>query len=233
MKWLLLALLLAALLAPLPARADDDPLRAPLQSLHAEWYDAERDTWRAVDVRPPPPPPSTWTLPGGALLVNGIAWLLAALLLVALAALVWQVRPPGMALPQPQQPQQQPVRARPGTLADLALDTHGDPEAALAQAKAAAEWARAVVWLYAILLLQLDRAGVVRVRRGATNQRYRQEVAGWADAATATPVLLPTVDAAIAAFERVYFGQQPADAALVAALETQIRAALAALTEAR
>ena len=233
MKWLLLALLLAALLAPLPARADDDPLRAPLQSLHAEWYDAERDTWRAVDVRPPPPPPSTWTLPGGALLVNGIAWLLAALLLVALAALVWQVRPPGMALPQPQQPQQQPVRARPGTLADLALDTHGDPEAALAQAKAAAEWARAVVWLYAILLLQLDRAGVVRVRRGATNQRYRQEVAGWADAATATPVLLPTVDAAIAAVERVYFGQQPADAALVAALETQIRAALAALTEAR
>ena len=240
--WLALAAFCAWLgAAPLPAVAADaapasgvaDPLRDRLKSLNARWYDAEHDTWRSVDVQPqkPPKPPDV-EAPGGGLLVTGIAWLVAATVLVALAWLIWQVVPKdGFApLPEPDKPKA-PGDPR-ATLLQLDVGETGDPESALAAAKNTGNWSRAVVWLYAILLLRLDRAGIVRVRRGATNQRYRQEVAAWKHAGAAPPrsaEVLATVDTAIAAFERVYFGQQPADRMLVELLETRIRAAVHAI----
>ncbi len=216
------------------ARAAEDPVRERLQALHADWYDAAHDAWRAVDVRAPTPPRvQNPVLPGGSPLVTAVAWLLAALLLAALAWLMWQVIAREVPLALPDRQPIQPVRAGQAALRALDVDAADDPETALLAAKQTEDWSRAVVWLYAILLLRLDRAGVVRVRRGATNQRYRLEVADWTDSGRALQqsavTLMPTVDAAIGAFERVYFGRQPADRELVTALETAIRATLIAL----
>ena len=236
-RWFLAVCAVAAgLLAAQNGRAAEDPLRDRLKTLHADWYDAQHDAWRAIDVRAPTPPPVRDSgLPGGSPLVTAVAWLLAALLMAALAWLMWQVLARDVPLALPDRQPTQPVRAGQAALLELNVDAADDPETALAAAKLAEDWSRAVVWLYAILLLRLDRAGVVRVRRGTTNQRYRLEVADWTDSGRALQqtavALLPNVDAAIGAFERVYFGRQPADRALVTALETAIRAALLALPD--
>ena len=244
----LLATLLA-LFAPALALADDvtptqsaakepdgEPLHTQLKAMHPKWYDAEQDTWRSVEVQKPEAPelPDIDLPSGGGAVVTFLAWLVAAAVLLALAWLIWQVLPKdGMAPLLEEKPQPGTPRDARNTLLELDAGESDDPETALAAAKRSGNWQRAVVWLYAILLLRLDRAGVVRVRRGATNRRYRLEVANWTEAGEAlreqTPELLSVVDATIAAFERVYFGQQPADPALVEALETRIRTTLRAL----
>jgi hypothetical protein len=230
------ALAVADDVTPTQQAPDGEPLRARLQSLDPKWYDAEHDTWRSVEVQPPKMPdlPDVALPGGGGAVVTAIAWLVAAAVLIALGWLIWQMLPKDGFAALPDEASKPPThRDARATLLELDAGESDEPESALAAAKRNGNWQRAVVWLYAILLLQLDRAGVVRVRRGATNGRYRLEVAKWTDAGEAlraqTPELLATVDAAIAAFERVYFGQQPADRDLVDALETRIRAALHAL----
>ena len=230
----LAGLLLGASAMAAPA-VSADPLRDQLKALAPPWYDAERDTWQKVEIPAPKPPPTLpeARVPGASPFVTFIAWLVAALLLTALAWLIWQLLPKeaGLALPEPHKPAT--VRDAHATLLELDVGEPGDPEQALAAAKQAEQWSRAVVWLYAILLLRLDRAGVVRVRRGATNRRYRLEVADWTASGEAlqqtAPALLPTVDAVISAFERAYFGQQPTDRVLVEHLEARVRQAMRAL----
>ena len=232
---ILAGLLLGASAMAASGAVTDDPLRARLKALAPPWYDAERDTWQKVESAAPKPPPALpeARVPGASPFVTFIAWLVAALLLTALAWLIWQLLPkePGLALPEPHKPAS--VRDAHATLLELDVGEPGDPELALAAAKQAEQWSRAVVWLYAILLVRLDRAGVVRVRRGATNRRYRLEVADWTASGEAlqqaAPELLPTVDAVISAFERAYFGQQPTDRALVERLEARIRRVMRAL----
>jgi hypothetical protein len=225
--------LLVGLMATPAAMADEAAVRAELKAIDAPWYDAQLDTWRRVEVQLPKPPPQDVDLSAAQPLVTAAAWLIAAGVLLALAWLIWQVLPKDAraALPETKAPQRNSQTE--ATLAQLVDGETGDPETALAAARRAADWPRAVVWLYAILLLRLDQAGAVRVRRGATNRRYRLEVHEWTvqgEAARARhPDLLPTVDATIAIFEQVYFGQQPADRALVDGLEARIRASLAVL----
>ena len=238
-----LVLAIACLALPAMAHAEPsasakvwpgDPVREHLQSLHADWYDADRDTWRSVQVEAPA---TAKAAPRAAIetgmWVTAVAWCVAALLLGALAWIIWQALPRGGAQSQPERESRVATTAPDVAFAALDLTGTQDPEVALAAARAHNDWSRAVVCLYALLLADLDRAGAVRLRRGATNGRYRLDVAAWTASGEAlqraTPDLLATLDDAIVAFERVYFGHLPVESAFVDALEARIRAHTAAL----
>lgn len=238
--WLCAAVLAGAICATTAFAAPADAptshdvhnaLRDRLTSLHPGWYDPDHDTWRSVPLAAPKRPPERGATAATGQWVTGVAWLLAVLLVAALAWLAWHLIPReaiGAAQAGPAGKPQVDVQT---TLLQLEPGETDDPETALAAAKQAGNWSRAIVWLYAILLMRLDRAGIVRVRRGATNRRYRLEVADWTESGRAlrasTPDLLETVDAAIAAFECAFFGHQPADRVRVETLETRIRHVLA------
>lgn len=90
---------------------------------------------------------------------------------------------------------------------DLDESSRGDIQGALDQALAAGDWDRAVVCAYAASLVTLDAHAMIRLQRGTTNRGFLRE------ARTAVGATRPLVDAfsdAIAVFERVYFGSQPA-----------------------
>lgn len=231
------ALVFAAVLAASPARAQELPppdgvaARARLEHLEAPWYDAAKDTWRPVQARAPEAPPPDLPAPpqlGG--LVTVVAWLLAAVLLAALIWLVWQALPRSAPVPEVEPEPEARPRSMPSQLVAPLAGEPDDPEAALAHARASGNAARAVVWLYALLLQRLDRAGIVQLRRGATNRRYQREVTDWqATAPDERASVRAALDAAIVAFERAYFGQQAVGMAQVDALESQVRAAIATL----
>jgi hypothetical protein len=94
-----------------------------------------------------------------------------------------------------------------------------DAEAALAQARAARDWRRAVAWSYALHLVELDHAGVLRLARGTTNRGYLRALRQWMQADGRRGAVPPLLEEAIQGFERTWFGHQPADDALVQQLE--------------
>ncbi len=223
----ILALLLTTAVA-LPA-AEHDPLRAELARTAAPWYDAEHDRWRRVEVeekvREPRAPPSPWSIG----LVDAVAWCLALAAACGLAWLLWSLRSRG-ASPAPSP---SPVKLRstdPAAVRHLALGEARDPEEALAAARAAEDWPRAMVWLYALLLVGLDRGGVLHLRPGVTNRRYRAEIRAWAETRP-IPDLAPAAAEAIDGFERVFFGKQTVDRPVIDGLEQRIRRVLAAVGE--
>lgn len=211
--------------------AAEDPLRQRLADQHPPWYDRSTDSWHRVAVKPPEQAP-TEAVPHGSLLAADIvAWLLVAVVAVALAWLLVQLWPqdaPELA-PLPEPARRPP--ARPHAIAELDLGDERDPEAALAAARAAGDWRRAVVWLYALLLVRLDAAGTIRLRKGATNRRYVRDAESWVRANQGHSPLVPCLGLAINAFEQVYFGGLNATAEQVDGLEGRVRAAIANLPE--
>lgn len=219
-------LLLAVVAAAGPAlQAADDPLRERIRDQKPPWYDAGADGWKRIEVKPPKAPeierPSG---PGTLGLVDALAWLIVLAAAMGLAWLIWQIVPKELAPARLATDAAPRSPASPAAISHLELGESRDPEEALAAARAAGDWARAMVWLYALLLVRLDRAGAVRLRRGATNRRYAREVETWATERVAPGDLLPALDATIDAFERVFFGRQRATQSAVDALEGRIRA---------
>lgn len=217
--------ILLLLVAIAGLHAAEDPLRERIRDQKPPWYDAETDGWKRIEVKPPKAPeidlPSAPSTLG---LVDALAWLIVLAAALGLAWVIWQLLPKELA------PARIATDAAPRPVAAAAAISHldlgesRDPEEALAAARAAGDWPRAVVWLYALLLVRLDRAGAVRLRRGATNRRYAREVEAWAAERVAPGDLLPVLDATIDAFERVFFGRQRATQPAVDALEGRIRA---------
>lgn len=212
-----LALLLLVLGAHLAAAEPGDGLRERLASQRPPWYDASRDDWRRVEVPRPkePEPERSDQVEGGglALPASPFAWAMALLvagILVWVAWWLWRSReaflPPAA---EPLRPGQ--VRAAFSGL-ELSVGLSGDPEEGLRQALAAGDWGRAVVWLYALHLAELDRAGAIRLQRHATNRRYQRELDSWLAAGRGRPSLVAgLLQGAIEAFERTYFGAHQAD----------------------
>jgi hypothetical protein len=147
----------------------------------------------------------------------------------AVVALVWMVlmafRGRSALLAEQRAVEAQPLRKPDISALTFAPEAgRGDPEAALAAALRARDWAMAALWLYTLMLLRLDRAGVLRLAPGKTNRAYRDESrTGPAPAATA-------LGEAVTVFERSFFGHQPVAEAEVALLRRR-RAELEASLE--
>ena len=219
------ALLLLVAVAGTGLFAAEDPLRERIAGQKPPWYDADADGWKRIEVKPPKAPeidlPSAPSTLG---LVDALAWLIVLAAALGLAWVIWQLLPKELSTARVATDAAPRTPAAPAAISHLDLGESRDPEEALAAARAAGDWARAVVWLYALLLVRLDRAGAVRLRRGATNRRYARDVEAWAAERVVPADLLPALGAAIDAFERVFFGRQRATQPAVEALEVRIRA---------
>jgi len=217
------ALLLLLFMLGLHAAAQGGSPPPPVEPLaKAPWYDAQADTWRRVVPQPVEPEPEAKE--GGFSGVPPFAYVmyaLVALAIVLLAIQLWRLRSGWgefAATPRP--------AAVPAALAALPFtlpQVDQDPETALRAALAAGDLAVAVIWLYALQLLRLDGAGIIRLSAGKTNRVYVQET-GVALAAAILPL-----QATVTAFERSLFGHQPPTRAEVTALLDQHRTLLAAL----
>ena len=111
------------------------------------------------------------------------------------------------------------------------LGDERDPDAALAAARAAGDWRRAIVWLYALLLVRLDAAGAIRLRKGATNQRYVRDAEHGLRAQREKIELLSCLKLAISAFEQVYFGGLHVTREQVDGLEKRVRTTISVLAK--
>jgi hypothetical protein len=219
-----------ALTAPASAQSpDSDPVRAGAAALRSSgsypWYDSDQDQIRAVEVESSTGDaahrastwevsPSSWNWPDWDLsgltpVARFLGYVVLALVLVALAALIVRLFK-NVRLP----------RAEPGELDEEVekrgdidriealpfpvLRQRGDLLEAARQAYLAGRYDDAIVCLFSYFLVRLDRAQLLRLARGKTNRQYLREV-GWRS--PAGDILAPTM----VAFEDVYFGRHPLD----------------------
>lgn len=93
----------------------------------------------------------------------------------------------------------QPVRA--GFLPDVVAKEVGDGDflQAAEQAAARGDYRRAIVYLYAYQLTELDRRGLIRLTKGKTNRQYLREL-------KVRPSLARILEHTIVTFEEAYFG---------------------------
>jgi hypothetical protein len=172
------------------------------------WYDAKTDSLSPPNLQPTES--REWNLPRmdfvGALL-RVLAWTLIAAAIAALAVVVirmWLLSR-GAAGPHG-------ARAGPGATAlieqlPMPVDrAHGDLLGEARRLYEQAQYGRAVLYLFAYQLLQLDRNHVIRLARGKTNRQYLREIG----ARRALGEILQTT---MVAFEDVFFGNHPLDQA--------------------
>jgi hypothetical protein len=223
--WLAAASAAGAAEAAPAAGGGEDAARAALRDKPPPWYDSARDGWQRIEVRAPeePKPRDTPTGGSGWAIGGAFGWLMLGLVVAATAWLVWQLvrnlapREGGLELAHA------PKAA--GRAADLsalpfaAAEGRQDPERALAEAVERGDWKRAVAWSFVLHLVALDQAGVIRLAKGVTNRRYLRTVTAWAEAGGGRAPAPAALAATIAVFERVWFGQQPAEREQLQALE--------------
>lgn len=213
--------LLATLAAAVEVRAADDA-RAALQRQRFPWYDAAADDYRPlVDVRRPPlalpPPPrvapvADWS---GFGLDRGVQ---VALLIAAIAVVAWVLVRHGLPdLAPPPGKTPQPVAAVLGAeqleaLPEAARSHDGDLLAEASAHAARGDFAGAMVFFHAWLLVRLHARGALELARGKTNGRYVAEVRA------AAPLLAPTFARSTRLFEDAFFGRLPVAAADFAAV---------------
>ena len=222
---ILLLLLLPVLVALLGATEATAPL--PVEPLaDAPWYDRHGDTWRRVALKAPPESrrDDLEAVASGIPIFAYAMYALVALAIGLLVAQLWRLRAGWVELDASARRPASSVA--PATLSALPFAVPGadqDPEAALRAALAAGDCAMAVVWLYAVQLLRLDGAGVIRLAAGKTNRVYLRETA------SAVPAAAPALTATVAVFERSHFGHQAPTRAEVEDLVARHRTLLAAL----
>jgi hypothetical protein len=231
--------------APAPVLAPDDPVNVAaqqrLREIDPPWYDANHDTWRRVATPPkaaPPPASTTAARPPldlEPLFVIAVCALVAVVIGIMVATFM-RTRLPDT-LPEIEIEHRRPAESNVAVLDFVPAAGASDPDAALRAALAAHDWRAATIWLYALMLLGLERAGVVRLEAGKTDRAYLREAArGLAERARRTTAGnlarapgragIDALETAVVAFSAVYFGHQPATAESVAEVQ-RARAALA------
>ena len=105
--------------------------------------------------------------------------------------------------------------------ANAAFNIGAASDAALADALAARDWPRALMWLYVRLLLRLDAAGAIRVQRHGTARSYLRQAQTWAGDAPERRAMATALASTADAYQRMRFGHGGADAALVETLRAQ------------
>lgn len=208
--------------------AQDDPIQAAQQALSSTgqpWYDGQSDAIRTLKV-PSTPGDTTrggwrtssrdwdWNWNPGAPsmswigdLFQGMAWVvligLLALVIYALVKAYLNIDAPltGSArkmldgeqeLSDEQRIEALPVNVRKKT---------GDFMAVAREYYEAGDYANAIVYLFSYRLIQLDRAGQIRLTKGKTNRQYLKEVSNKSNE------MRSILGQTIVAFEDVFFGK--------------------------
>ncbi|MBA2481339.1 MAG: DUF4129 domain-containing protein [Planctomycetes bacterium] len=215
------------------AASEADDIRATLSAAKPPWYDHSTDSWRRIEPPEPKEPSADREWTGSDIRAPGTPIFAYLMCVVAIAALIWLISMMvrgRRALYQEQHHSERVSLPRVdiSALGFAPASGHDDPEAALASALRTGDWRSAVIWIYALMLMRLDRSGLIHVEPGKTNRAYRRE------AASAPPTALAALDAGIDAFERTYFGHLALGSEDVARLvrhRSALDAALAAKAE--
>ena len=173
------------------------------------WYDSQADALRRIELREEPTPQDYGAAGGGIgkgldAALQGLAWGLLALILLAFAALLlrqWlRSRREGSAAGETAHaPAAEPQI---GLLPAEVDPSRGDLLAEVRRAAAAGDYARAVACLFGHQLLRLDGRRIIRLARGKTNRQYLREAA-------VRPALPAMLRPTMIAFEDAFFGRQP------------------------
>ncbi|GAC1343297.1 MAG: hypothetical protein NVSMB14_07540 [Isosphaeraceae bacterium] len=194
-------------LSPVKPSPKDDVARAALGKGNYPWYDSKQDALRPVD--PPEPPPAKSVDANIAMSpmqfnLGTIIYILMALLIVAaIAAIVWSMNKYfSKALPETARPSVPGRAARAFGPLPLGLEVdEGDPWTAAERARAAGDYGKAILYLFAYELYALDEARLIRLAPGKT---CRQLVRGLNDDKTRS-----WVEPALGLFEAAYYGRRP------------------------
>ncbi len=184
------------------AQAVADGKMALQRAQRFPWYDRVNDSVRPVELpepeelRPPKQPvDANWLRP--------VVW---SLLIVAAAGLLLAV---AIGLTKWRRANSAPVktarRAHIEQLGFLDDDMPGDYLQLCLRESRAGRFERAIVYLYAHLLTELNERQLVRLARGKTNRQYLREVAD--------PAVRAAMEVIVEAFEDAYFGHHPIEAA--------------------
>lgn len=182
------------------AEAPEDLARQSLRQGNFPWYDAEKDDIKPTRVRKPRelPEPSKvsrsripWSAVGIILIVLAIA------AMVILGYWAWRRWAPC------QGGKEEAARVA-AQLRELPLVPEDSPQEtdllqASERAAAAGDYRRAIIWLYAYQLAELDRHRLIRLMKGKTNRQYLRELG------RESPVA-PLLERTIVTFEEAYFG---------------------------
>lgn len=183
------------------------------------WYDASADDVRARPLKTQPQPEGpqwwsapapgrTWRWPSARGFWRGlgyVVWFALALLLVVLIYLFirsYRRREDEMASRLASHSHQVGTKAQRIELLPFELRT--DDLDLLAQARRAyadGDYERAIVYLFSHLLVELDRAHLIRLTKGKTNRQYLAELRGRGQ-------LRSILEVTMVAFEEVFFGQR-------------------------
>jgi len=106
----------------------------------------------------------------------------------------------------PRQPTPRAPDARIEALPDALRPAQGDLLSAAREAYAAGDYSRAVLYLFAHQLVELDRHQAICLERGKTNRQYLRELAG-------QNALREIFAHSMVAFEDLFFGRQTIDRA--------------------
>lgn len=191
------------------ARAVEWGRRGLTKAQSFPWYDSQADGLKRIELREAPPPQNYGAAGRGIgkgldAALQGLAWGLLALILIALAALFvrqWlrsrrEGPAAGGAAPTPA------AEPQIGLLPAEVDPRRGDLLAETRRAAAAGDYARAVACLFGHQLLRLDQRRIIRLARGKTNRQYLREAA-------VRPALPAALQPTMVAFEDAFFGRQP------------------------
>jgi hypothetical protein len=216
--FLLLFLLCSGLLS-----AADDPIREVLKSQKPIWYDNEADDWKRIAAKAPVKKESSSVNSSNGGIGSFFAYLMIGVVAIATAWLLYQLfRNLTIDASVPLVEERRAAVAR--AVADLSALPFSqgdidDPEAALAQARANHDWRKAVAWSYALHLVELDQAGILKITKGTTNRGYLRLVNEWVGNSSKRMVVPKLLADAIATFERTWFGHHVADELILQTLE--------------
>jgi hypothetical protein len=199
-----------------PSAAAADPVQAGREALRPwqgyPWYDKASDGVARVELVAEPEARETrsteanLSLPAWDTILQGTAWLAIGLVLAWMAYLLaryWIARRPGS---PPRQSPRREVDARVEALPEALRPAQGDLLTAAREAFAAGDYSRAVLYLFAHQLLELDRHQAICLARGKTNRQYLRELGGQNG-------LREIFAHSMVAFEDVFFGRQTIDRA--------------------
>lgn len=181
------------------AEVTAETARAALRRGGFPWYDAEKDDIKPTRVRKPPEetasdPTIRW-IPWSSVGILVVTLAIAAA--VVLAYFAWRHW-------KPWQGRGQTAARIAAQLRELPLTPEESPQEedllkAAERAAAAGDYRRAIIWLYAYQLTELDRHRVIRLMKGKTNRQYLRELG------RQSPIK-PILEQTILTFEEVYFG---------------------------
>jgi len=192
----------SALAATSDEQAVADGKKALEQAQRFPWYDRVNDSLRPIDL-PEPEELQPLKQPVDANWLRPVVWVM--LILTAAGVLLAAV----VGLSKRRRAHSAPVKnARRGRIEHLGFiedDTPGDYLQLCLRESRAGRFERAIVYLYAHLLTELNDRQLVRLARGKTNRQYLREVAD--------PAMRAAMEVIVGAFEDAYFGRHPIEPA--------------------